>query len=381
MAPSLLLLVAMSLLGLDVVVTGPLSFLNWVFAFAFPLLPYELFTFMPWAVAYLAHLANTKGADAPFSINALVGFTTLFPAVFFAVRRRARARYRAVHPGLVRSAGHLWRCAAAQAWRHRLVQDDVNPRLLHPADGLVHALPGRARVQGDWQPPQVGQDGGRPLLKKSTFVTAKHFQIIFERAHPLRRGRLLRTGSRVMGKFGYRPADSGITELDEQKLADYLQEIDCSENPKLSTISTKIEACKNLEKLEAFGCCITAIPTQLCVCSATLSELNLSRNKISALPAELVALSALVSIDLSSNQLTTVTDELLAGWTKVEFLYLNDNSLKSVGSLAPLKALYEVRLQVRPHPHSQPDCGAASRPTRPTLVCCARRTTSWMSCL
>jgi hypothetical protein len=66
------------LFGVQVVVTGPLTFLNWVFAFAFPLLPYELFTFMPWVIAYMAK----KGT---FSIGTLTGFTTLFPAVFFGI--------------------------------------------------------------------------------------------------------------------------------------------------------------------------------------------------------------------------------------------------------------------------------------------------------
>ena len=64
------------LFGVQVVVTGPLTFLNWVFAFAFPLLPYELFTFMPWAMLYLK---NSKKV----TVNALVGFITLFPAAFF----------------------------------------------------------------------------------------------------------------------------------------------------------------------------------------------------------------------------------------------------------------------------------------------------------
>lgn len=68
----------MGLFGVEVVVTGPLSLLNWVFAFAFPLLPYELFTFMPWAIAFLA-------SSKKVSVHALTGFITLFPAVFFGV--------------------------------------------------------------------------------------------------------------------------------------------------------------------------------------------------------------------------------------------------------------------------------------------------------
>jgi len=69
---------AVALFGVEVEVTGPLSLLNWVFAFAFPLLPYELFTFLPWVVAYLAYTKKV-------TINALTGFTTLFPAVFFGI--------------------------------------------------------------------------------------------------------------------------------------------------------------------------------------------------------------------------------------------------------------------------------------------------------
>ena len=62
----------------DVIVTGPITFLNWVFAFAFPLLPYELFTFFPWAVLFLA-------SSGKVSVGALTGFTTLLPAVFFGI--------------------------------------------------------------------------------------------------------------------------------------------------------------------------------------------------------------------------------------------------------------------------------------------------------
>lgn len=67
-----------ALFGVEVVVTGPITLLNWVFAFAFPLLPYELFTFIPWVVVYLAYTNKV-------SIGALTGFTTLFAAVFFGI--------------------------------------------------------------------------------------------------------------------------------------------------------------------------------------------------------------------------------------------------------------------------------------------------------
>jgi len=66
------------LFGVDVAITGLLTFLNWVFAFAFPLLPYELFTVLPWVTVYLAY-------RQPAYVGALTGFTTLFPAVFFGI--------------------------------------------------------------------------------------------------------------------------------------------------------------------------------------------------------------------------------------------------------------------------------------------------------
>ena len=67
--------------GPDIEIVGVISFLNWVFAFAFPLLPYELFAFMPWAYAVLA----TRALETPKAqsmLDGLVGFLTLFVAGF-----------------------------------------------------------------------------------------------------------------------------------------------------------------------------------------------------------------------------------------------------------------------------------------------------------
>jgi hypothetical protein len=47
--------------GPDIEIVGLISLLNWVFAFAFPLLPYELFAFMPWIFALLA----TRALEPP----------------------------------------------------------------------------------------------------------------------------------------------------------------------------------------------------------------------------------------------------------------------------------------------------------------------------
>jgi len=148
-----------------------------------------------------------------------------------------------------------------------------------------------------------------------------------------------------MGKFGYRCAESGIKALDDTKLVEYIQEIDCSANPELDSLSVKIATCKSLEKLIGVGCCIKSIPIELAAAKDTLVEINLSSNMISELQPGLGALAALTSVDLSMNQLTAVSAEVLAGWPKLEFLYLNCNKLKSVGSLAPCTSLYELRLQ------------------------------------
>jgi len=75
---ALLLQPASALFGVEVAVTGPITLLNWVFAFAFPLLPYELFTFLPWVLYYLA-------SSKKVSVGSLTGFLTLFAALFFGI--------------------------------------------------------------------------------------------------------------------------------------------------------------------------------------------------------------------------------------------------------------------------------------------------------
>uniref|UniRef100_A0A7S3ET79 Uncharacterized protein n=1 Tax=Haptolina ericina TaxID=156174 RepID=A0A7S3ET79_9EUKA len=148
-----------------------------------------------------------------------------------------------------------------------------------------------------------------------------------------------------MGKFGYRCAEASLKALDETKLVDYLNEIECYTNPELDQIPAKIEVCKELDTLLAYGCSIQAVPTQITAAKRTLKVLNLSSNKIPELPVQLGELGALTEVDFSSNLLTTVPDAVLAGWVKVEFLYLNDNKLTSLGSLTSCTALYELRLQ------------------------------------
>ena len=46
-------------------VTGPISALSWLLAFAFPLIPYELFAIMPFIIAYFAAQAKAKGSPPP----------------------------------------------------------------------------------------------------------------------------------------------------------------------------------------------------------------------------------------------------------------------------------------------------------------------------
>ena len=152
-----------------------------------------------------------------------------------------------------------------------------------------------------------------------------------------------------MGKFGYRCSEQGLKALDESKLVDYIQELECDNNPDLDAIPAAVGTCKNLEKLMANNCSIGTIPVELCAASSSLTSINLSFNKISEVPAELSALTALVDIDLSSNLLTSVPDGVLEGWRNLEFLYLSDNKLTSVGSVAPCHKLYELRLNVSPH--------------------------------
>ena len=161
-----------------------------------------------------------------------------------------------------------------------------------------------------------------------------------------------------MGKFGYRCSDQGLKTLDDSKLVDYIQELECDNNPDLDAISTAIGKCKNLETLMANNCSISAIPVELCAASSSLTSVNLSFNQITEVPPGLAALTALVDIDLSSNLLATVPDAVLAGWASIEFLYLSDNKLTTVGSVAPCHKLYELRLNVCRPSDRLPGCGA-----------------------
>jgi len=148
-----------------------------------------------------------------------------------------------------------------------------------------------------------------------------------------------------MGKFGYRVAESNLTALDEVKLVDYLNEIDFSGNPGIDTIPEKIEVCKELQKLEGANCSLTKIPAQVCVSVRELKYIDLCNNKIVELPPELAKLSALTELYLSANALSgSISDEVLAGLTSLEFLYLDDNRLTSIGSLAACSALWELKL-------------------------------------
>ena len=120
-----------------------------------------------------------------------------------------------------------------------------------------------------------------------------------------------------MGKFGYRCSEQGLTALDDSKLVDYIQEIDCSGNPALTAISTSVGKCKELESLVACGCSMTSIPAELTAAKLTLKVLNLAQNRLSELPSALGELTSLTEVDFSSNALTTVPDVVLGGWSKV----------------------------------------------------------------
>ena len=151
----------------------------------------------------------------------------------------------------------------------------------------------------------------------------------------------------------YRCSDSGLEALDDTKLTDKLQELECDHNLALDALSPKLGACTNLEKLLANHCSIAAIPIELCgAASRSLVSINLSFNKITELPYELGEMSALVDVDFSSNLLTTVSDDVLFGLSSVQFLYLSDNRLTTMGSVATCTRLRELLLNVRARPRS-----------------------------
>lgn len=74
-------------------------------------------------------------------------------------------------------------------------------------------------------------------------------------------------------------------------------------------------------------------------------DLNVFNNVIGlSLPNEIGELTELQEVNLAANKLAVLKDLHFAKWSKVTILNLNDNNLTSMGSLAPLVSLEELRI-------------------------------------
>jgi len=76
-----------------------------------------------------------------------------------------------------------------------------------------------------------------------------------------------------------------------------------------------------------------------------LTVLNCFNNVIGlSLPEDVNKLTELEEVNFAANKLAMLKDAHFTGWSKVKVLNLNDNNLSSIGSLAPLVALTELRI-------------------------------------
>ena len=98
------------------------------------------------------------------------------------------------------------------------------------------------------------------------------------------------------------------------------------------------------EKLELFANKIKKVPASVGALGK-LKLINCFNNSIGlSLPDEIGMLSELEEVNFAANRLAMLKDAHFASWSKVSILNLNDNNLSSIGSLAPMLCLEELRL-------------------------------------
>jgi len=130
------------------------------------------------------------------------------------------------------------------------------------------------------------------------------------------------------------PADIGTLEL--------LTKLDANSN-ELTSLPATIEGCAALETLEVYSNKIKELPASLGKLSK-LKVLNAFNNQLRKLPAEIGGLSCLEEVNVAANKLMMLTDKHFSGWAGVTTLSLYENNLVRMGSLAPLVALEELRI-------------------------------------
>jgi len=119
-----------------------------------------------------------------------------------------------------------------------------------------------------------------------------------------------------------------------------LRHLDANEN-EITTLPESISGCVALQKLYMYKNKMKELPPKL---PPALTELNFFNNQIRKLPASIGELSCLEEVNFSSNKLMMTADPMFASWAAVKVLNMYENNLVRFGSLAPLVALEELRL-------------------------------------
>lgn len=119
-----------------------------------------------------------------------------------------------------------------------------------------------------------------------------------------------------------------------------LKHLDANAN-ELTALPASIAQCTKMEKLYMYKNKIKEMPANL---PPQLTEINFFNNQVRKLPASIGTLSCLEEVNFASNKLMMTADAMFTSWASVKVLNMYENNLVRFGSLAPLVALEELRL-------------------------------------
>jgi len=137
----------------------------------------------------------------------------------------------------------------------------------------------------------------------------------------------------------------GLTDEALSGLKPETTEIDVNGNA-LTTLPAGCfeKAQDSIESLELYGNKLKEIPAGVLGGLKHLKIINAFNNVIKKLPADIGALVELEEVNFAANKLMMTDDAMFSSWENVKVLNLYDNNLVRMGSLAPLKALEELRI-------------------------------------
>jgi len=131
----------------------------------------------------------------------------------------------------------------------------------------------------------------------------------------------------------------------------------------------------NLQTCSLAGNLITKIPSKLAVSFSLITELNLSNNRISALPTEMTNCSQLEKIDLSSNSFVQLPS-CLNDMAQLKSLNASKNFLAEVEVEAVSNSGLEI-LNLEENPLSKSCYEELSRVRRVRVLLSARQEEDW----